>query len=89
MFDGMKATIDAAGRIVVPKALRRAGRLMPGTEMEVRLVGDHLELLPTTARVRLERRGDLTVVVPAGKQERLAAAEVQDLVDEVRGRRGR
>ena len=34
----MNSTIDKAGRIVVPKAIRAAARLEPGTEISFRLV---------------------------------------------------
>ena len=36
MISGMKTTIDAAGRLVVPKALRQALGLKPGQVLEVR-----------------------------------------------------
>jgi AbrB family looped-hinge helix DNA binding protein len=36
----MKTTIDAAGRIVVPKALREQFHLGPGSELEIEATGD-------------------------------------------------
>src|SRR5687767_6104869 len=36
ILHAMKTTIDSAGRIVVPKALRQALGLKPGQELEVR-----------------------------------------------------
>ncbi|MFQ5792680.1 MAG: AbrB/MazE/SpoVT family DNA-binding domain-containing protein [Acidobacteriota bacterium] len=38
----MTSTIDTAGRVVVPKAIREAGQLKPGTERDVRVVGGHI-----------------------------------------------
>ena len=45
----MKATIDAAGRIVVPKPLRQALGLKPGQPLDIR-AGDgrlEIEIAPT------------------------------------------
>jgi AbrB family looped-hinge helix DNA binding protein len=43
---GMKTTIDAAGRIVVPKALRDRLALAPGSEIELEAVADGVFLRP-------------------------------------------
>ena len=54
----MKATIDAAGRIVVPKALRLALRLKPGQPLEIR-AGDgrlEIEIVATPMRTAHWRR---------------------------------
>jgi len=49
----MEATIDSVGRIVVPKALRDALGLVPGTPVDVSLYGAGLQLIPIgrTARI--------------------------------------
>src|SRR5579884_2496742 len=51
---GMKTTIDQAGRIVVPKAIRKAVGLSPGTPLEIRVVGSHIELEPAPLPVQLK-----------------------------------
>lgn len=43
---GMRTTIDGAGRIVVPKAVRDRLALTPGVEIEVEVVGDGVLLRP-------------------------------------------
>jgi AbrB family looped-hinge helix DNA binding protein len=50
----MEATVDAVGRIVVPKPLRDALGLEPGTSVDVSLYGAGLHLVPAgrTARLR-------------------------------------
>lgn len=40
----MNVTIDRAGRIVVPKPMRNELGLAPGTELEIDVVDDHIEL---------------------------------------------
>ncbi len=40
----MHVTIDGAGRVVVPKPVRSELGLTPGTELEIEVVDDHIEL---------------------------------------------
>jgi AbrB family looped-hinge helix DNA binding protein len=49
----METTIDAAGRIVVPKALREALGLVPGTRLDVTVYGSGLQIVPTGRTARL------------------------------------
>ena len=79
----MNATIDKAGRIVVPKAIRTAARLEPGTEISFRLVSGRIEMEAVPLAVSLERRGHLVVAVPDRKHPVLKESEVEDTVVEV------
>jgi AbrB family looped-hinge helix DNA binding protein len=54
-FNGMKTTIDGAGRVVIPKGLREALSLNGGDEIEVTLAGDRIELSPAPRQVQLRR----------------------------------
>lgn len=40
----MHVTIDRAGRIVVPKPVRSELGLTPGTQLEIEVIDDHIEL---------------------------------------------
>jgi AbrB family looped-hinge helix DNA binding protein len=53
----MRTTIDAAGRLVVPKALRDRLGLEPGTTVDLSPYGAGLQLIPVsrTARIRTVR----------------------------------
>ena len=60
---GMRATIDKAGRLVIPKQLRDRVGLVPG-EVEVIAEGAGLRVEPLAAESLQERDGRL--VIPAG-----------------------
>jgi AbrB family looped-hinge helix DNA binding protein len=52
----MEATIDQAGRVLLPKPLRDALGLLPGTKVDVSRYGAGLQLIPAgrTARIVAE-----------------------------------
>jgi AbrB family looped-hinge helix DNA binding protein len=79
----MRTTIDAAGRLVVPKALRDQLGFAPGTQLDVEAVDDHLEVV-VPSRVRLEN-GPNGVRFAADAGEKLGARQVRELME--RGRR--
>ena len=54
-FDGMRTTIDRAGRVVIPKALRTALGLNGGDEVELSLEGERLALAPAPRQVNLRK----------------------------------
>lgn len=58
ILDGMRTTIDPAGRVVVPKELRVALGLGGGDEIEMTLEGDRIELTPAPREVQLKSRPD-------------------------------
>ena len=61
----MKTTIDPAGRLVIPKEIRREAGLRPGMPLDVRLRGGRIEIEPAPLPVKLVRKGKLLVAVAA------------------------
>lgn len=80
----MTTTIDAAGRIVLPKAVRERAQLVPGVPIEVRVVDGRVELEPAPASVTIEKRGGLWVAVPNEPTPVLTEDQVNATIDAVR-----
>ncbi len=59
----MQTTIDGAGRIVVPKALRDALGLTPGSTVDISLYGAGLQLVPGGRTARLVEEDGVLVAV--------------------------
>jgi len=79
----MRTTIDAAGRVVVPKALRDELGFVAGTELEARAVDGRLEVA-IASRVRVEE-GPHGLRLAADEAGRLTSDQVRDVLE--RGRR--
>ncbi|MGH3566236.1 MAG: AbrB/MazE/SpoVT family DNA-binding domain-containing protein [Pseudonocardia sp.] len=58
----MKVTIDAAGRVVIPKQVRERLGLTAGSTLEIEELGDHVELPPADRTVWIDGSGDKPVV---------------------------
>jgi AbrB family looped-hinge helix DNA binding protein len=82
----MRTTIDKAGRIVVPKALRRAAGLEAGSEVEIRATDGRIEMEPAPLDVRLERKRGVVVAVPVRAVPRMAASVVDETIASLRAR---
>ncbi|HEY7869588.1 MAG TPA: AbrB/MazE/SpoVT family DNA-binding domain-containing protein [Methylomirabilota bacterium] len=80
----MRAVIDRAGRIVVPKPLRQALGLKPGQSLEIRAGDGRLEIEITVTPMRLKKRGKGLVAVPRAKLPALTADQVRDTLERVR-----
>lgn len=60
----MKATMDAAGRIVIPKPLRQRLHLVAGEALVIRERDGRLEIEPAPTPMALEVRSGGVVAVP-------------------------
>jgi AbrB family looped-hinge helix DNA binding protein len=80
----MKATIDAAGLIVVPKSLRQALGLKPGQPLEIRAADGRLEIEIAATPMQLRKRGKGMVAVPDAELPVLTAELVRETLERVR-----
>jgi AbrB family looped-hinge helix DNA binding protein len=80
----MKAVIDRAGRIVVPKRLRQALGLKPGQPLEIRAGDGRLEIEIASIPMQLKRRGKGQVAVAKAKLPPLTTEQVRDTLERVR-----
>jgi AbrB family looped-hinge helix DNA binding protein len=80
----MKATIDAAGRVVIPKSLREAIGLGDGGEVDIQLIDGALIVTPPTVRKRVVDRNGRATIVPDEDVTPLSDAVVRDVLDVIR-----
>jgi AbrB family looped-hinge helix DNA binding protein len=73
----MKATIDHAGRLVIPKDIRRESGIKPGMPLEVRWEKGAIAITPSPLPVKLERKERLLVAVPTKNPPRLSMGTVE------------
>ncbi len=81
---GMKTTMDSAGRIVVPKALRQALDLKAGQPLEISVENGRLQLEPAATPMTLEKRGKGLVAVPENPLPELTADLVRGTLEGLR-----
>ena len=80
----MKTTIDRAGRVVVPRALRDALGLKGGTQVEIRVNGGMLEIEPIPTPMRLVKRGKGHVAVTDTPLPPIDADDVRAVIESLR-----
>jgi len=85
----MRTTIDGAGRIVIPKAIRDRLGLPGGAEVEISEEDGRITLERPPVDIRLERRDDKLVAVAddAADLPPLTAEDVRDVLEAVRAKR--
>ncbi|WP_128773102.1 AbrB/MazE/SpoVT family DNA-binding domain-containing protein [Actinomyces oricola] len=54
----MEATIDSGGRLLLPKSIREALGLVPGSKVDVSPYGSGVQITPGGRTARLERGAD-------------------------------
>jgi AbrB family looped-hinge helix DNA binding protein len=85
----VRSTLDADGRVQIPKHVREEAGLEPGMELDVRYCDGRIELAPAPAPApamtyHLERRGHVLVAVPDGETAVLTPELVVDTIDKFR-----
>lgn len=80
----MQITVDAAGRVVIPKQIRDRLGLGPGSALELDEWGDHLELRPAGRDVWIDRSGDRPVARTTADAPGLSGQDVRELTDRLR-----
>lgn len=82
----MKATIDKAGRVVIPAPIRTRAGFEPGTELEVILDDLSVRLLRAVPGPRLENRGGRRIARPTVAADKLPEVDFAELVRQERDR---
>jgi AbrB family looped-hinge helix DNA binding protein len=80
----MRTTIDAAGRIVVPKRLRDELGLRPGQVLELEVSDGRLLVEVASIAIRLERRRHGPVAVATESMPTLTAEMVRQTLEHAR-----
>ena len=83
----MRTTIDAAGRIVIPKKLREEAGLQPGMPLEVRCRDGVIEIEPVPVPVKLVWEGEFLVAGPCEDVGTLSAEDVERIREALREER--
>jgi AbrB family looped-hinge helix DNA binding protein len=81
----MRTTIDRAGRVVIPKALRESLGLSAGTEIEVAEDAGRIVITGVGPPTRLDERDGRPVLTVDADVPALTVEAVRELID--RGRR--
>jgi AbrB family looped-hinge helix DNA binding protein len=82
----MRSTIDKAGRVVIPAAIRDRAGLKPGTPLDISVDEFGVRIERVGPAPRLVRIGKRLVARPTAPPEERPAIDVAALVEEERNR---
>jgi AbrB family looped-hinge helix DNA binding protein len=85
-FCGMKTTIDKAGRVVIPAAIRERAGLKPGTELDVIMDDITIHLVRTGPTPKLVRKRRRLIAKPVANPKDLPQVDLAAMVEEERNR---
>jgi AbrB family looped-hinge helix DNA binding protein len=85
--DGMKTTIDRAGRVVIPKGVRDEAGLRPGTSVRIEYKDGKVEIEPVGKRVRWVRKGSFIVARAPHGTPKMTSEQVRKMIEESREER--
>jgi AbrB family looped-hinge helix DNA binding protein len=80
----MSATIDAAGRLVIPKALRERAGLTAGTRVDFHYRDGHIEIAPIEVEGGWERYRGIDFPTPPADAPDLTVQEIRDSIEDAR-----
>jgi AbrB family looped-hinge helix DNA binding protein len=80
----MRTTIDRAGRVVIPQALRTAAGLTPGMEVEIELRDGTIEIEPAAVPMRVAGRGRRASIAADAEMPTLTSDDVRATLERVR-----
>jgi AbrB family looped-hinge helix DNA binding protein len=84
--DGMRTTIDKAGRVVVPAAIRERAGLRPGTELDITVDEFGVRLERVASPPRLVRVGKRMVARPTAPVDTRPEIDVAAIIEDERNR---
>jgi AbrB family looped-hinge helix DNA binding protein len=82
----MKGTIDKAGRVVIPAALRERAGLVAGGELEITIEDSAIRLERVAPGPRLVKVGRRLVARPTSQASARPTVDVAALIEEERNR---
>ena len=82
----MYSTIDKAGRVVIPAAMRAKAGLRPGTKLEVLLEDFSIRLVRAVPGPKIVKRGRRLVARPTVPRDQVTSVDIATLVEEERNR---
>lgn len=82
----MRTTIDKAGRLVIPAAIRDRAGLAPGTTLEITVDDTGVRLERVAPGPRLVRIGKRLVARPTAPADERPAVDVAALIEDERNR---
>ncbi|MGI8743451.1 MAG: AbrB/MazE/SpoVT family DNA-binding domain-containing protein [Bryobacteraceae bacterium] len=83
----MMITMDKAGRVVLPKPIRTAARISPGTPLNIETQGGRIVIEPAPIEVRPERRGKRLVLVAPPDAPKITVDEIRKVIEDIRNER--
>jgi AbrB family looped-hinge helix DNA binding protein len=85
----MIVTMDNAGRLVIPKAIREEAEIEPGTPLDIEVDDGVIKIEPRAREVTLVRKGRWLIARRNRQGPPLTNEDVNRVIDKIRNERGR
>jgi AbrB family looped-hinge helix DNA binding protein len=79
-------TVDSAGRVLIPKPLRKQLHLGPGDTLQLESDGDRITLSPIRQKGRLIKKHGI-LVFQSGAPVSMSTEDINDFIDQQREKR--